>query len=150
MKLNELSLNELRNLYPNISARSKEDMLNRIAESIEIVEEEIIEYKKEIKPYVEGDEDITWANIKQFVMTECKSNKKILVRTPSSIEADLIWRMINDEVFPKLNAQEVNIMASSTRRDMHLNGTCYIRFCCQAMFDTLKGFIRYTDFKDVV
>jgi len=42
------------------------------------------------------------------------------------------------------------LMASSSRRDMHVNGTCYIRLVCQSNYDHIKRLIAYNTFKTVV
>jgi hypothetical protein len=148
--MEELTFTELKELYPTLSARSKVDLLVKIEalNEIDVIADEVeVEVVVDKKVYDAKSGSLTWYNIEQFIMTECKGRKKILVETPTTIEADFIWARINSEIFPKLNNQEISIMASSTRRDMHLNGTCYIRFVCHTNFDHLKRLMAYTDFK---
>lgn len=150
LKLEELTLAELRNKYPNISARSKESMLSKIADTLDVISDDIEESKVDKTDYDDESGLLTWYSIEKFIMKECRGVKKILIETPTSIEADLMWSRINSEIFPKLNSQEITVMASSTRRDMHLNGTCYIRLVCHTNFDHIKRLIPYTDYKTLV
>ena len=141
-------MGELRELYPNIKATSKKDFIAKVNEQvndIEVIDEEVVEVDKSVYDAESGD--LTWYNTESFIMQECRGNKKILVKTPTTIEADLIWARISQEIFPKLHDQDVQIMASSTRRDMHLNGTCYIRFVCHTNYEHIKRILPYTHFK---
>ena len=146
--MENLSLTELRELYPSITARSKEDFLKKVNE-LEIndieVDDPIEIDSREI--YVDGSDELTWYNLPNFIFAECTGREKILIQTPSSIEADLLWTRINQEIIPQLNEKGINVMASSTRRDFHLNGTCYIRLVCKVNFEHIKRLINYTSFK---
>ena len=50
----------------------------------------------------------------------------------------------------KLESNGTMLMASSTRRDMHMNGSCYVRLVCQANYTHIKRLIAYNTFKSVV
>lgn len=159
--LENKSLAELRILYPTLKAASKAVMLEKIQalNEIEIVAEQLSISTDEVSAVIDElsevnkstyDKDsniLTWYNIEEFIFEECRSSKKFLIETPTAIEADLMWARLNEEVFPKLNEENVNVMASSSRRDMHLNGTCYIRLVCHTNFNHIKGLLPYTDFK---
>lgn len=164
MDLKTKSFTELKRMYPDISARSKKSILEKIdalevlkpvADKLDVNQIDLIDViqvveKEDRTKFNEESGILTWYNIEKWLFANCKSNKKILIKTPTSIEADLMWSRINSEIFPKFNQQEIRVMASSTRRDMHLNGTCYIRFVCHTNFDHIKRLIAYTDYKELV
>jgi len=149
-ELNKLTLKALKKMYPSISARSKDDMLDKIAKAMEVVEEEIIESKNDKTAYDPNNSELTWYNIEDFIFSVCNSSEKFLIKTPTSLEADLMFSRLNQEVFTKLIEKGISVMASSTRRDMHLNGKCYIRLVCHTNFEHVRGFINYTKFKQLV
>ena len=143
--MQELSLSELREVYPDIKATSKKRFLELIAEQEELVVEEIaIEV-----PKLNLDE-LTWYNIVEYIVGESKSSKKILIKTESSFDADFLFQHLKEKLFPILEKKSIMLMASSTRRDMHINGSCYVRLVCQANYDHIKRLIAYNTFKSVV
>lgn len=143
--MQKLSLSELRDIYPEIKATSKKKFLELIAEQEEVVVEEIV---VEL-PKLNSDE-LTWYNIVDYIMSESKSNKKILIKTESSFDADFLFQHLKEKLFPLLEDDNTVLMASSTRRDMHMNGSCYLRLVCQANYTHIKGLIAYNTFKTVV
>ena len=143
--MQELSLSELREVYPDIKATSKKRFLELIAEQEELVVEEIaIEV-----PKLNLDE-LTWYNIVEYIVGESKSSKKILIKTESSFDADFLFQHLKEKLFPILEKKNIMLMASSTRRDMHINGSLYVRLVCQANYTHIKRLIAYNTFKSVV
>ena len=143
--MQELSLSELREIYPDIKATSKKRFLELVAEQEEVVAEEIV---VEV-PKLNSDE-LTWYNIVDYIVGESKSNKKILIKTESSFDADFLFQHLKEKLFPILEEDNTMLMASSTRRDMHMNGSCYVRLVCQANYTHIKRLIAYNTFKSVV
>lgn len=140
--LGDLKLKQLRELFPEIKARAKEEFLRELAEAQEVDYEEIIE-----EPVIitESEEEL---DIVDYVLQNAKSNKKILIRAESSMEADNIFAVLQFEAFPKLEEAGILLVASTPRRDMSLNGTCYIRITCKNNYELVKGLYKFTDFKE--
>ena len=149
--MQELSLSELREIYPDIKATSKKKFLELVAEQEEVVVEEILEEEVAVVnvPVYNSDE-LTWYNIVDYIVGESKSNKKILIKTESSFDADFLFQHLKEKLFPVLEDSDIMLMASSTRRDMHINGSCYVRLVCQANYTHIKRLIAYNTFKTVV
>jgi len=142
--MEELSLSELRKVYPGIKATSKKKFLELVAEQQEVIVEEV----KEV--VVSNTDELTWYNIVDYILSESKSSKKILIKTESSFDADFLFQHLKEKLFPLLEEKDIMLMASSSRRDMHVNGTCYIRLVCQSNYDHIKRLIAYNTFKTVV
>jgi hypothetical protein len=143
--MQNLSLSELRDLYPSIKATSKKRFLELVAEQEEVIAEEVV---IEV-PKLNSDE-LTWYNIVEYIVGESKGNKKILIKTESSFDADFLFQHLKEKLFPVLEESGTMLMASSSRRDMHINGTLYVRLVCQANYDHIKRLINYNTFKSVV
>jgi|TARA_R110000803_G_scaffold52733_1_gene108482 hypothetical protein len=143
--MQNLSLSELRDLYPSIKATSKKRFLELVAEQEEVIAEEVV---IEV-PKLNSDE-LTWYNIVEYIVGESKGNKKILIKTESSFDADFLFQHLKEKLFPVLEESGTMLMASSSRRDMHINGTLYVRLVCQANYDHIKRLIAYNTFKSVV
>jgi len=143
--MQKLSLSELRELYPSIKATSKKKFLELVAEQEEVIVEEVV---VEV-PKLNSDE-LTWYNIVEYIVGESKGNKKILIKTESSFDADFLFQHLKEKLFPLLEESGTMLMASSSRRDMHVNGTLYVRLVCQANYDHIKRLINYNTFKSVV
>ena len=143
--MQKLSLSELRELYPSIKATSKKRFLELVAEQEEVIVEEVV---VEV-PKLNSDE-LTWYNIVEYIIGESKGNKKILIKTESSFDADFLFQHLKEKLFPLLEESGTMLMASSSRRDMHVNGTLYVRLVCQANYDHIKRLINYNTFKSVV
>jgi hypothetical protein len=143
--MQKLSLSELRELYPSIKATSKKRFLELVAEQEEVIVEEVV---VEV-PKLNSDE-LTWYNIVEYIVGESKGNKKILIKTESSFDADFLFQHLKEKLFPLLEESGTMLMASSSRRDMHVNGTLYVRLVCQANYDHIKRLINYNTFKSVV
>ena len=143
--MQNLSLSELRDLYPSIKATSKKRFLELVAEQEEVIAEEVV---IEV-PKLNSDE-LTWYNIVEYIVGESKGNKKILIKTESSFDADFLFQHLKEKLFPVLEELGTMLMASSSRRDMHVNGTLYVRLVCQANYDHIKRLINYNTFKSVV
>lgn len=151
--MQELSLSELREIYPDIKATSKKKFLELVAEQEEVVVEEILEEEEEVAVVslsVFNSSELTWYNIVDYIVGESKSNKKILIKTESSFDADFLFQHLKEKLFPVLEESNTMLMASSTRRDMHINGSCYVRLVCQANYKHIKRLIAYNTFKEVV
>lgn len=142
--MEKLSLSELRKIYPGIKATSKKKFLELVAEQKEVIVEEV----KEV--VVSNTDELTWYNIVDYILSESKSSKKILIKTESSFDADFLFQHLKEKLFPLLEEKDIMLMASSSRRDMHVNGTCYIRLVCQSNYDHIKRLIAYNTFKTVV
>jgi len=149
--MKDLTLSELRGKYPKIKATSKSRFIE-LVNQLEVVGEEIEAPVEEVKAVgvVLADDELTWKTIVDYIISESKSNKKILIRTDSSFDADFLFGHLKEKLFPVLEEKGTMVMASSTRRDMHLNGTCYCRLVCQANYDHIKRLIAYNEFKTVV
>ena len=143
--MQKLSLSELRELYPSIKATSKKRFLELVTEQEEVIVEEVV---VEV-PKLNSDE-LTWYNIVEYIIGESKGNKKILIKTESSFDADFLFQHLKEKLFPLLEESGTMLMASSSRRDMHVNGTLYVRLVCQANYDHIKRLINYNTFKSVV
>ena len=150
--MQELSLSELREIYPEIKATSKKKFLELVAEQAvvvgggKILEEEVVV----VNVPVSNSDELTWYNIVDYIVGESKSNKKILIKTESSFDADFLFQHLKERLFPVLESNDTMLMASSTRRDMHINGTLYVRLVCQANYTHIKRLIAYNTFKSVV
>ena len=150
--MQELSLSELREIYPEIKATSKKKFLELVAEQAvvvgggKILEEEVVV----VNVPVSNSDELTWYNIVDYIVGESKSNKKILIKTESSFDADFLFQHLKERLFPVLESNDTMLMASSTRRDMHINGTLYVRLVCQANYAHIKRLIAYNTFKSVV
>tara|TARA_R110002096_G_scaffold435952_1_gene664516 strand:+ start:910 stop:1365 length:456 start_codon:yes stop_codon:yes gene_type:complete len=150
--MQELSLSELREIYPEIKATSKKKFLELVAEQAVVVgggkvlEEEVVV----VNVSVSNSNELTWYNIVDYIVGESKSNKKILIKTESSFDADFLFQHLKERLFPVLESNDTMLMASSTRRDMHINGTLYVRLVCQANYTHIKRLIAYNTFKSVV
>ena len=149
--MKELSLSELRKAYPGIKATSKKKFLQLVAEQEEVVVE-VVESVEEVvvKDTVSYSDELTWYTIVDYIMSESKSNKKILIKTESSFDADFLFQHLKEKLFPLLEEKDIMLMASSSRRDLHVNGTCYVRLVCQANYNHIKRLIAYNTFKTVV
>jgi hypothetical protein len=143
--MQNLSLSELRDLYPSIKATSKKRFLELVAEQEEVIAEEIV-----IEVPKSNSDELTWYNIVEYIVGESKGNKKILIKTESSFDADFLFQHLKEKLFPVLEESGTMLMASSSRRDMHINGTLYVRLVCQANYDHIKRLIAYNTFKSVV
>lgn len=143
--MQNLSLSELRDLYPSIKATSKKRFLELVAEQEEVIAEEVV-----IEVPESNSDELTWYNIVEYIVGESKGNKKILIKTESSFDADFLFQHLKEKLFPVLEESGTMLMASSSRRDMHVNGTLYVRLVCQANYDHIKRLIAYNTFKSVV
>jgi hypothetical protein len=143
--MQNLSLSELRDLYPSIKATSKKRFLELVAEQEEVIAEEVVIEVPEL-----NSDELTWYNIVEYIVGESKGNKKILIKTESSFDADFLFQHLKEKLFPVLEESGTMLMASSSRRDMHINGTLYVRLVCQANYDHIKRLIAYNTFKSVV
>tara|TARA_R110000796_G_scaffold157887_1_gene274635 strand:- start:8 stop:460 length:453 start_codon:yes stop_codon:yes gene_type:complete len=149
--MQELSLSELREIYPDIKATSKKRFLELLAEQEEVLVEEVLEEEVVVVNVpVSNSDELTWYNIVDYIVGESKSNKKILIKTESSFDADFLFQHLKEKLFPVLETENIMLMASSTRRDMHINGSCYVRLVCQANYAHIKRLIAYNTFKSVV
>ena len=148
--MQELSLSELREIYPDIKATSKKRFLELVAEQEEVVAEEIVVEEIVVEVPKLNSDELTWYNIVDYIVGESKSNKKILIKTESSFDADFLFQHLKEKLFPVLESNGTMLMASSTRRDMHMNGSCYVRLVCQANYTHIKRLIAYNTFKSVV
>ena len=169
--MKELTLSELREIYPSIKATSKKRFLELVAEQQESVddlaaleadgvENEYLASQKNVNDFKESKSDkitqglntdeLTWYNIVDYILSESKSNKKILIKTESTFDADFLFQHLKEKLFPVLEESNTVLMASSTRRDIHMNGSCYVRLVCQANYTHIKRLIAYNTFKTVV
>lgn len=140
MALKDLKLKELRELYPDISARSKDEFLKEVAKAQE-VEFEVV------KPEI--DEPESEMDIVDYLELQAPTKEKILIKCADSNEADNLFAVLQFELFPKLSEKGMSVVASSARRDMSLNGTCYVRVTCVRNYPVHKGLVKYTQFKEV-
>lgn len=138
----DLTLAELREKYPTISARSKSDFLNKI--ELEANIEDSVSSKEVLDldaPFV------TYSTLEEYIRAVMLTRKKILVQCVNHTEADAIFRKLTDTVFPNLG---VSVAINTARRDVSINGTCYMRFVCQTNYDLVQRTFNFTDFKDLV
>ncbi len=169
--LEDYTFAELKVMYPSIVTKTKKELIsivqanleetdlaikeaNSIAEQLEYAKTLEVELEQEVS-LIEPEEDenndnLTWYTIVDYIMSEAKGSKKILITCPSAMEADLLMTRFNTDLFPKLNEEGISVMSSSTRRDMHLSGTCYIRLVCIANSAHIGRLMRYTEFKNLV
>ena len=82
--------------------------------------------------------------------SSAKSNKKVIIECKNKKAVDALYYALSFGMFPILNEKDISVMSSSTRRDMHLNGSCYIRLVCHTNFDHLKRLINYDTIKEVI
>ena len=142
----DLTLAELREKYPEISARSKSDFLKKI-ELLEDAEENIADSFSSEEVLDLDAPFITHSTLEEYIRTVMLTRKKILIQCINSIEADAIFRKLTDEVFQKLG---VSVAINTSRRDISMNGSCYMRFVCQTNHDLVKRTFNFTDLKDLV
>jgi len=141
MALKDLSLKELRKQYPGIKANSKKKFLAKIEELDDVILQPLEEGEDEVSPF---DNELL-----DFLYENAKSRKKILVDFPTSMDADDAFAIVQFELFPLLNEDDVLVKADSRRRDFHMNGTCYCRLVCQTNYDHIRGMMKYDTFKTV-
>ena len=133
--LNELSLKELRELYPDIKSTSKANFLAQIEEPInEVVEEPV---------------KLTYDNLLEYVAGKINTREKILIKCEDSLTADDVFLNFQYKFFPLLNKKGISVLASSSRRDMHINGTLYVRLACKNNYEHVKGMLPYTTFEEL-
>ena len=151
----ELTLSELRELYPEIKATSKVRFLELVNEievsDIEVVEEVLM--PDEIKDYVEAEfsgDEIEEGKLLEYIASQIMTRNKILIKCEDSTTADDYFLQCQYGLFPKLNDKGISVLASSTRRDMSLNGTCYVRLVCAKTHAHLKQLMVYNVFKTIV
>jgi hypothetical protein len=144
--MKDLSLQELRGLYPEIKATSKKRFIELVNESNKSDETEVTKAPERVL----ADNELTWYNIVEYILSVAESTKKILIKTDSTFDADFLFQHLKEKLFPELEKQDTMLMASSTRRDMHINGTCYVRLVCQANHDHVGRLIAYNTHKTVV
>ena len=141
--LSKLKLAELREEFPEIVARSKKEFLTKLAEAQEAVVELVEEFVDR------GDNGpMDTERLLDYLWQIRTSKKKVLIKFPQTFDADNAWYTCDNELFPKLNREGITVMSSSTARDMHINGTLYVRFVCKTNYNHIKGLMRYTDFKE--
>ena len=138
--LKGLKLKELRKLYPAIKARSVDEFLTELAEAQELEGEIVVEVDGEVDPS---------ERVLNFIVENIKSNKKILVKTPTTMDADNLFAITQFELFPALEKRGISIVASSSRRDMSINGTLYVRYSCQSNHALVSTLTKFTDFLDL-
>jgi len=142
--MKELSLKELRDFYPNIKATSKVDFISQV----EAIEAEL--FAEEVVVVEENKDTIKQDELLEYIATQMNTQNKILIKCEDSLTADDLFLVCQYELFPRLNERKISVLASSTRRDMSLNGTCYIRICCKKNFDHLKRLMIYNTYKEIV
>lgn len=155
--LTTLKLKELRVLYPTIKAVSKEEFLRELAEQeaakeIVVTAEVVVVPPKPAEPVVT---EIAEANepeldIVDFIYAHAKSRDKILIELPDSMEADNAFAILQEELFPKLQADGLMLVASSVRRDMSINGTCYVRLTCKKNFSWVVKTVKFNIIKTII
>ena len=142
MELSDFKLSELREMYPNLKATSKKKMIELIelalAEDVTVSEVEFV-----------GD-TVREEDLEFYIETLVDKREKVIITCENSQEADNLFYILQYDLFPLLEKKGVTVMASSTRRDIHLNGTCYIRLVCKNNFEHLKGLTKYTVIKEIV
>jgi len=130
--LNELSLKELRELYPDIKSTSKANFIFQVEERVE-------------KPFTLNHE-----NLLEYIASKINTREKILIKCEDSLTADELFYNCQYRFFPKLNEKGITVLASDRRRDMHINGTLYVRFSCKNLYEHVKKLINYTTFEEFV
>jgi hypothetical protein len=164
--LEELSLSELRLQYPDLKATSKKVMLEKIdvlstldlpsepTEELEELEIELVDEVTSIESkssdFKDSDEQLTFYNIMNYIRSVSKQKKKIIIKTSTTMSADFIWKAVKEELYPEFEKEGLTIMGSSSRRDNHINGSCYLRFVCQSNYNHLKTIFKYDTFKELV
>jgi hypothetical protein len=165
--LEDYTFAELKVMYPNFITKTKKELISIVQANLEEIDAKIkadnllaeqLEYAKTLEVDLSQDvleeddenENLTWYTIVDYIKSEAKGYKKILITCPSAMEADLLMTRFNSDLFPQLNEEGISVMSSSTRRDMHLNGTCYIRLVCIANSAHIARLMRYTEFKNLV
>lgn len=151
----ELSLSELRELYPEIKATSKARFLELVkeinVEDIEVIDEVIV--TEEIKDYIKTEfskDEISEDKLLEFIASQIMTRNKVLIQCDDEASVNDYFLQCQYGLFPKLNDKGVSVLASSTRMDMSLNGTCYIRFVIKRNFEHMKQLMVYNVFKTIV
>ena len=145
--LKDLKMGELRELYPSIKAISKADFIEQVEEKERVVLDTATE---EVTVSGEDFSTLNNDNVLLYIASQIQSQNKILIKCEDSLTADDIFLMAQYNLFPKLNEKGISVLASSTRRDMSLNGTCYVRIVCKRNHDHLKRLMIYNVFKELV
>lgn len=150
--MQEYKLSELRDMYPDIKATSKIRFIELVKEQEASSMEVILDEEKEVavEEVKLGKDELTWKTIIDYIVSESKSTKKILIKVDTSFDADFLFNYFKEKLFPILEANGTMLMASSTRRDMHINGSCYCRLVCKNNYEHKKRLIAYNTFKTVV
>lgn len=171
--LSALSLSELRVLYPSIKATSQARFLELVAEleqvkEVEVVAPEVVEVVtpeesateesatevvEDIKEYIKDSfegEDIPEELLLEFIASQILTRNKVLVKCVDSNTADEYLIQCQYKLFPLLNDKGISVLVNSSRRDLHLNGTCYLRFAAAKDYDHLKQLMIYNTFKTIV
>lgn len=141
--LSKLSLKELRELYPDVKATSKKVFVELVEGSVEDIEVEVEDVSVEVA------EEAVKDDIVEYIYSQALSNKKILIELETSMDADEAFAVLQFELFPKLNKENIMVVASSSRRDMSINGSCYVRLVCKNNFALVKTLARFDTFKEV-
>ena len=150
-ELSEMSMKELRAAYPSIKAVKKVDFISLVEADAGKAKSESDEVDmSKTSEFSEDDKTFTWYNILGYLEAISTSRKKVLIKCGSTMEADLIWARVKDELYPILEEQNIGVMSSSSRRDNHFNGTCYVRFVCKENFEHLKSIFAYSDSKELI
>lgn len=143
--MKELSLKELRKLYPNIKDNSKEGFLAKVdALEAEVIETEVVAEEVVAEAVTEEKVDLV-----KYLLDNAKSKKKVLVQLETSLDADEAFLTLRYELFPVLNKEGISVVASESRRDISINGSFYVRLSCKKNFNHFKGLVKYTDFKQI-
>jgi hypothetical protein len=152
--LEDFTFAELKEMYPSIAAKTKKALIEAIEVNVANIDSEIKE-SNSLLDKLESDEVIVNENlltineVKEYLLENATSNKKILIKCESTLDADDSFLVIQHELFPVFNEMGLSVMASNKRRDMHLNGSCYVRLVCSRNHDHLMRLMKYTDFKDL-
>lgn len=147
--LEDFKLSELREMYPNIKDTSKSGFIEQV-EKIESVTAPIEEVKEVVDVLDFSGDDIKAEDFLLYIASQIKTRNKILIKAADSLLADELFTQCQYKLFPKLNEKGISVMASSTRRDMHLNGTLYLRIAEANTFNHLKTLTVYNKFKNIV
>lgn len=152
--LKDLKLSELRELYPNLVANSKDKMIALIEKELESENVWVNPELKDggenvIKKEKVNDDNLSVVELISFLEVIAKTNNKALIKCQSSMDADAIYTMLVDELLPTLNEDGINVVSSSSRRDFHINGTCYVRLVCKNNHSHMAQLIKYNVFKEV-
>ena len=149
--LEDFKLSELREMYPNIKDTSKKGFIEQVRAILIAsphTEEEVIPVVEETAKL--DDNQIPVEDLLLFIAENVPTRNKILLKAEDSLTADELFLHCQYKLFPKLNEKGISVMASSSSRDMHLNGTCYVRIACSRTFDHLKSLMVYNVFKELV